>query len=178
MPGTRTAPTAQLTSTTDTYITVHCIDASGDLYADSIKVDGFPDDGSGAIDYAAIESRIASYQAATNASVYQWSIALVGEGVSDADNAVAAYRATVASGVNMLMRNTTLNKTTTPRLVAPVATTMQGNQDIPLLLDGNGDPTPLGDLVTANLALLSGYDLSSIQFTGRRERKNNPRIKT
>jgi hypothetical protein len=50
---------------------------------------------------------------------------------------------------------------------------MQGNQDIPLLV------SPLTTLVAAYLTVLGGaYALDSMQFTGRRERTNNPRVRT
>jgi hypothetical protein len=49
---------------------------------------------------------------------------------------------------------------------------MQGNQDIPLLSSAE-----MTALILAELAILTGYSLESAQFTERRERSNNPRIK-
>jgi len=48
---------------------------------------------------------------------------------------------------------------------------MQGNQDIPLLSGMTTLITEIGALIGA------GYSLLSAQFTERRERSNNPRIR-
>lgn len=164
MPGTMSAPlfTAAATSR---LITLHLIDASGDLYTDSLTVP-----------VAATDAQLAAwqntYQAASNASIWKVSDERVREGDSDPDQAVAAYRGTVSDGINMLFKNIAAGQTVTPRLVAPVIDAMQGNQDIPLLSSDE-----LTNLIVAILALLPPYDFKQAQFTGRRERKNNPRIK-
>jgi len=49
---------------------------------------------------------------------------------------------------------------------------MQGNQDIPLLTAAE-----FIALIQSYQVLLTGYSLASAQYTERRERKNNPRIK-
>jgi len=49
---------------------------------------------------------------------------------------------------------------------------MQGNQDIPLL-----SATELCALIADYQALLTGFSLQSAQYTDRRERSNNPKIR-
>jgi len=165
MPGTRTAPTVAIANINRSITSIHAVDASGDLYTDSIATPDLVSDG-------LVEAWVDAYQAATNASVYKVSQSIEYIGSLDPDNAVAAFRGSVAEGVNLLFRNGTTLDTETPRLIAPVAATMQGNQDIPLVTS-----TELDDLITAILAFLTGYALDSAQFTGRRERRNNPRIR-
>jgi hypothetical protein len=163
MPGTRTAPAVTGTATKRT-ISLGLVDASGDVYAEGEDV---------AVSAAAgdIEGLAASYQAASNASLYRVTSTLIWEGAIDPDNAVAAYRGSVAEGINMLYRNAAL-LTRSQRLIAPIAAVMQGNQDIPLLTSDE-----MAALITDYLTLSSGYDLELAQFTGRRERKNNPKIR-
>lgn len=163
MAGTRTAPAATGTATA-TSVTLHLIDASGDLYTEELDVAAAAAQGD-------IEGLAATYQAASNASLYKITRTGVWEGTPDPDNAVADFRASVAEGINMLFRNATLF-TRSLRLVAPVAAVMQGNQDIPLL---SADEAV--DLITDYLTLSSGFNLETAQFTGRRERKNNPKIR-
>jgi len=163
MPGTRTAPAFTATAT-KREISFGLVDASGDTWSQSQPV---------AIAAAAgdVEGLAASYQAASNASLYRISSTSVWEGALDPDNAVAAFRGSIAEGVNLLFRNATLD-TRSMRLIAPIAEVMQGNQDIPLLT-----ATEFVALITDYLTLSSGYDLALAQFTGRRERRNNPRIR-
>jgi hypothetical protein len=49
---------------------------------------------------------------------------------------------------------------------------MQGNQDIPLM-----SADEMVDILTALLLLKPSFFVNTAQFTGRRERRNNPRIK-
>jgi len=121
---------------------------------------------------AQIEVIAASYAAASNASLYNISVFRSWKGDADPDNAVAAYRAQVESGINLLFKNLTTNISSGQRLVAPVAAAMQGNQDIPLL-----SSTEVSDLILAIAAAKTGFSFASGQYTGRRERTNNPRIK-
>lgn len=161
---TRTAPvvTGAVTSVNST---VHLIDASGDQYTDNIVTLTAPTP-------AEIEAWAAAYQAATQASVWKVSSLSVWEGDADPDNADVGQRNSVKDGVNLLWKNISTLNTQNPRLVAPIAATMQGNQDIPLLT-----ATEFTALIAAYAALLTGYNLQSAQFTERRERSNNPRIK-
>jgi len=164
MAGTMTAP-LYTAAATSRLVTLHLIDASGDLYTDSLYVP-----------VAATSAQLVAwqnaYQAASNASIWKVTDEVVREGDADPDEAVAEYRASISDGINMLFKNIALGQTTTPRLIAPIADVMQGNQDIPLLSSDE-----LTNLVVAELALLPSYDFKQAQFTGRRERKNNPRIK-
>lgn len=169
MPGTRTAPVAGALTVTENLISFGVIDASGDIYNEPIKQAG------GALtDMADIEAFAVDYQASTNASLFRIVQQVIWEGAMDADNAVVAYRANSESGINLLFRNVVASPalTFTGRLVAPIATVMQGNQDIPLLV------SPLTLLVTEYINMMPNFTLESMQYTGRRERKNNPRIPT
>jgi len=165
MAGTRTAPTVADTGQTTVGITLHLIDVSGDQTTDYIVAES--------LDTADIEAHVVAYQATTNASIWKVTIGLEFEGEADPDNAVSALRAEVQSGINLLMKDVPAQKKQTPRVIAPVATVMQGNQDIPLLV------SPLTTLVSSYLTLLGGdYAMDSMQYTARRERSNNPRIST
>lgn len=144
---------------------LHLVDASGDQITVAVK------DSASAIG-TDIEAWAAAYQAVTKASLWQISQTLLWTGSIDPDNADIGQRNSVKDGVNLLFRNLTDLKSETPRLVAPVDAVMQGNQDIPLLTAG-GFPA----LITSFLPLLVGYSLDSAQYTERRERNNNPRIK-
>lgn len=164
MPGTRTSPlfTAAATSR---LASLSLIDASGDTYAESMNV------AVGAT-AAQLEAWAASYAAGSNASMWRVTDTIIREGVADPDNALAEFRGTIAEGINGSYKNLTTLDTFISRLIAPIAATMQGNQDIPLV-----SSTEYAALVTAILALRTGYDLQTAQFTGRRERRNNPKIK-
>jgi len=167
MAGTRTAPVVGALTMTQSSATMHLIDASGDLHAEGVVA---PADG--LADLADVQAVSNTYQLASNASLYKVTQTLTWEGDADPDNAVALYRATVAEGINLLYKNITTLKTQTPRLVAPIAAVLQGNQDIPLLTAAE-----MTALIAALSAVLTGYNLSSAQFTGRKEASNNPRIK-
>ena len=165
MPGTNTAPDASVAPVTGATATLHLVDASGDNYTDSITLPA-------AISAANLEAWKVSYQAATNASIWKVSLTSEWEGDQDPDNAVAAYRGSAKDGVNLLFKNLTTLRAVTPRLIAPITGVMQGNQDIPLLT-----ATEFVALIADYQAILAGYNLQSAQYTERRERSNNPRIK-
>lgn len=165
MPGTPTAPDVSVAVANQFSATLHLIDASGDLFTDSIT-------GTAAMTPSNVESWKLSYQAASNASVYAVTTQQTWLGDADPDNALALYRASVKNGVNLLWKNNTTLKTLTPRLIAPIAGVMQGNQDIPLLT-----ATEMVALIADYQALLAGFSLQSAQYTDRRERSNNPRIR-
>lgn len=167
MAGTRTAPSVTTIATTQWGITLHLVDASGDNYTDFIALLG--------TDVPAlteIEAHVAAYQAATQASVYKVTMSQIWEGEEDPDNAEVGQRNSVKDGVNLLWKNPATMGSESPRLVAPIATVMQGNQDIPLLTAAE-----FTALIGTYQVLLTGFSLISAQFTERRERKNNPRIK-
>lgn len=163
MAGTPTFPAVTGTATA-TEVTLHLVDASGDLYTENLDVAATAAVGD-------INGLATTYQAASNASLYKVTRTSIWAGTADPDNAVAAYRGTIAEGINMLFRNATLF-TRNLRLIAPIAAVMQGNQDIPLLTADE-----MTALITDYLTLSSGFNLETAQFTGRRERKNNPKIR-
>lgn len=164
MAGTRTAP-AVSGAVTSVNTTLHLVDVSGDQLSDNILTATAPS-------AALVETLAVKYQAASQASIWKVSQTLNWEGDLDPDNAEVGQRNSVKDGINMLWKNLTTLRTQNPRLVAPVPLVMQGNQDIPLL-----SATEASELIAAYLAVLTGFDFLSAQFTERRERSNNPRIK-
>ena len=169
MPGTRTAPVVGALTPTKSGASLSLIDASGDLYSEALFVAG-----DGYVDLAEVQAVSAAYQAATNASLWKVTQVIEWEGEADPDNALAIFRASIAEGINLLIKDPATQVSYTPRLIAPIAEVMQGNQDIPLLTGA------LAALVTQYLTVLGNppFSLDSMQFTGRRERRNNPRIRT
>jgi len=163
--GTRTAPSVAIANITSSITTLHVVDASGDLYTEAIVTPDLVSD-------VTVEAWVAGYQAATQASVYKVTQQIVYEGDLDPQNAGTDQRNSIAEGVNLLYRNPTTFDTQTPRLVAPILAVMQGNQDIPFLTQA-----PMPAMIAGTSGMLVGYALASAQFTGRRERKNNPRIR-
>jgi len=164
MAGTATYPVVTGTPTT-TQAAIHVVDASGDLYSAAIDV-------APAATQNDINALAGTYQLATNASVYEVTRTQSWRGEIDPDNAVAAYRASISDGINLMFRNAD-QFTRGFRLVAPIAAIMQGNQDIPIITPTN----ELGEMVADYLTLSTGFNLETLQFTGRRERKNNPKIR-
>lgn len=164
MAGTRTAPVVNGTPP-KVLVSLSVIDSSGDKYSDALVLTAVPLD----VD---IEAYVAAYQAVTQASVYAVNVTLAYEGDADPDNATTDQRNSAKDGINLLWRDfSTLNSQTT-RVVAPITDVMQGNQDIPLLsfLAMTTYIAETGDLLTA-------YALQSAQYTERRERSGNPKIK-
>lgn len=164
MAGTRTAQTFTGTPT-HRRITFHLIDASGDTYAESFYVPP-------ATLAADIEQLAADYQATSQASLYDISDSGSYLGDADPDNATVLQRSSVKDGINLLFKDVATLDTFTPRIVAPVVEIMQGNQDIPLL-----SANELSTFILQMLNIKPSYNLQSAQFTERRERSNNPRVK-
>jgi len=164
MPGIRTAPAVSGTPALK-LVTLFLIDASGDLYAESFYTPG-------ATLAATIETWAVDYQAATQASLYKIGVQDVYNGDADPDNALTLQRNSVKQGINLLMKNPTTLDTFTPRIVAPIPAILQGNQDIPLL-----SAAELTNVILTLLALSPGHQFQSGQYTERRERSNNPRVK-
>lgn len=164
MAGTSTVPAVTGTAT-GLQSSLHLIDASGDLWSENLELPA-------AATQAQINVIALAYQAASNASLYKVTVLREWEGDADPDNAVAEYRGQVESGVNLLFQNITAQKSAGQRLIAPIAAVMQGNQDIPLL-----SATEMSDLILAIQAAMTGFAFASAQYTGRRERTNNPRIR-
>jgi hypothetical protein len=165
MAGTRTAPTVGALTATTLGATLHLIDASGDVKTDYIA--------GGTSDLADVEAWAAAYQPTTQASLWKVSFTQEWEGEADPQNAEALFRGGIDNGINLLFKDIAASAKQTPRVYSPVAAVMQGNQDIPLL-----SAAIMTTLLTQYLTMLGGaYALDSAQFTGRRERANNPRIR-
>lgn len=164
MAGTPTFGAVVYATPTTQEIGLHLVDASGDLWSQSVDVAVTAAEGD-------VDGLADAYQLATNASLYKVTRTQSWVGAIDPDNAVAAYRGTVAEGINMLFKNTA-QLTRSLRLIAPIVEVMQGNQDIPLL---SADEMEV--LILEYLTLSSGYNLETAQFTGRRERRNNPKVR-
>lgn len=162
MAGTRTAP-ALTASATRRILTIRFIDASGDVSAESIDVPI-------ASTSANLETIVAKYQLATQASVYDVQDTLFREGDADPDNAETNQRNSVKQGINGLFKAGTVTEQL--RVVAPVGATMQGNSDIPLL-----SSTEMTELILAVLAVKTGFAFKRAQYTERRERRNNTVVK-
>jgi len=162
-PGTRTAPLFTATAT-DRLVTIHVVDRSGDNWAETFR---FPVGQSA----STIETVIAAYQAATQASVWKVTDQLIREGAEVSANANIDQRNQASQGINLLFKNPTSHITYTPRIVAPVLAAMQGDQDIPVV-----DADPVEAFISAYVAILASFNFQSAQYTDRRERKNNPRV--
>lgn len=163
-PAVRTAP-LWTAAATRRLVSLHLIDASGDTWAESMYVPV-------AATAANLEAWAAAYAAASQASLYALGDYTERIGDADPDNADILQRNSVGQGINVSYKNLTTNATFGQRVVAPIPADLQGNQDIPLVT-----ATEMAALLTATLALQTGYSVQSAQYTERRERKNNPKIK-
>lgn len=164
MAGTRTAP-AWTAAATRRLVSLGLIDASGDLWSESFYVPV-------ATTAANLEAWAAAYAATSQASLYSLGDFAERIGDADPDNAETDQRNSIGQGINLTYKNLTTNATIGQRVVAPIPADLQGNQDIPLLT-----ATEMTALITATLTVQTGFALQSSQYTERRERKNNPRIK-
>lgn len=161
---TRTAP-AVTAAANARIVSLRLIDSSGDLYSVAYQVPV-------AAAAADLETWAAAYAAASQASLYAIEDVSIRSGDADPDNADTDQRNSVKDGINLLFKNATTLDSFGQRLVAPIEAVMQGNQDIPLL-----SATEASALIVATLALVSGYNFQSAQYTERRERKNNAKVK-
>jgi len=146
-------------------ITLHMIDASGDTFTQRLMV-------ASVATATAIEAWISLYQTISNASIYKITDELVREGNAFTSNATVAYRAAAESGINLAFKDAGTMDTFVMRVVAPVPTVMQGSNDVPLLTNAD-----MIDFLAAVTALAPGYNFKSAQYTTRRERNNNPKLK-
>lgn len=160
-PGIRTAPAVTATAT-GRLLTLHLIDASGDHWAESFYI-------AVAATTAQIEDFAAEYAEKTQASLWKVTAELQWEGAEAQSNANDDQRDSVMDGVNLLFSSITLHNSQTPRLVAPILGVMDGDKDIPLTLEFLG-------ITAAFIVLSPGYTFKTMQYTERRERKNNPRV--
>lgn len=171
MAGTRTAPEVIAGEITQNNVSIGVVDASGDTWSEGFVING------GALPNLALAEAVAvAYQAATQASVWEVTVTNVWRGSKNPTNANFLARFGKENGINLLYRDTdVLNAVRNQRLVSPVAATMVASTDQPVY------PlvAPMVALNDAIIALIgAGYSLESLQFTGRRERKNNTKITT
>lgn len=165
MAGTSTIPAFSGTATAR-LISLRMIDASGDNHSEALYIAPTATD-------AEVQALIDQYQAATQSSLFSITDTYVYEGDEDSDNAETDQRNSVKQGINLLYKDpASPEMSITPRVVAPVPAILQGNQDIPLLT-----AAPFPALIAAITALKPTYNLTSAQYTERRERSNNPRVK-
>ena len=164
MAGTRTAQTVTGTPT-HRRITFHLIDSSGDTYAESFYIPA-------ATLAAEVEQLAADYQNNTQASLFDISDSGSYLGDADPDNATTLQRNSVKDGINLLFKDVATLDTVTPRIVAPIPDILQGNQDIPLLSFAT-----LSLFILQFISIKPSYNMQSAQYTERRERSNNPRVK-
>lgn len=163
MAGTRTAGTVDGTPP-KVIVSIQAVDASGDKFSNALTLTAVPAN-------ADIESWVAAYQAVTQASVYNVTVALEYLGDIDPDNAQTSQRNSVTDGINLMWKDFATLKSQTTRVVAPVPAVLQGNQDIPLL-----SFVDMLTLIAEEGTLLTAYALQSGQYTNRRQR-NNERIR-
>jgi hypothetical protein len=161
---TRTAP-AFTDAATARIITLRLIDASGDLFAESVEVPV-------AATAASIEELAAAYATATNASLYSSVDTQERSGARLPTNATAAYRGVVESGINLLLSVAATGVSVTQRLIAPIANVLDGNKDIPLPAS-----TELAAVTAKIVAIKTGFVFQQAQYTTRRERRNNSRVR-
>lgn len=146
-------------------ISFSVIDASGDTWAGKLYV-------AVSATLAAIQAWLDLYQAVTQTSIFAVRDEREWVGDADPDNADDGFRAGKQNGINLLFKDAGTTDTFPLRVVGPVAAVMQGNQDIPLLTGGSMD-----ELIIATIGLAPTFGLATAQYTARRERSNNPRIK-
>lgn len=164
MAGTGTWGNVGTTDPDKRIFVAHMIDASGDTWTEQLIV-------AIAATLTAIQAWMVLYQTATQASIYEVEEQRKWIGAADVGNATFLARSGIEQGINMSFFNSTTFDLFPLRVVAPVPDDMQGANDIPDMASDE-----LTNLVTSTLALSAGYDFKSAQYTGRRERKNNPRV--
>jgi hypothetical protein len=166
---THTVPDTTAVNVSENQISLSVVDASGDGFTELVKTPG------GAILGAAdIQAFNAAYKAATQASVWRVEQSIVWEGSRNPTNADVAYRANAEKGINITLQDTDVfNATAHQRIVAPIAALMVGNTDSVL----TPFPAAMSALLAAYITLLgAGYSTETLQYTTRRERRNNTRL--
>lgn len=164
MSGTGDWGSISLDDPTERSFTIHMIDASGDTWTEKLIV-------ALTATYAAVQAWVVLYQATTQASVYSVTEENAWNGAADVGNATFLARSGVEQGINMSFFDPATSDLRPLRVVAPVTTVMEGTNDIP-----DTASTALSNLITGTIGLEPTYDFRSAQYTGRRERKNNPKV--
>lgn len=145
--------------------TIHLMDGSGDTWTETLYT-------AISATYTAINAWILLYQLCTQASVYKVTEEHIWAGNADPDLADFLARGGIENGINLSFRNPDTAILRGLRVIAPIPDIMQGQQDIPDLTSDE-----LDDLIIATAALESGFSFRQAQYTVRRERKNNARVK-
>lgn len=168
---TRTAPTVSALNLTEQLVGVSLIDASEDIFSDSIKLPG-----GALLDLAEIEAWVADYQPITQASIYEVRTTQVWRGSANPSNADAGYRASIADGININYLDTDVfNSGLGNRVIAPIAAWLQGNSDVVIVPVAGLPGAFTAQTLTLINSLGGGYSLETLQYTTRRERRNNPK---
>jgi hypothetical protein len=145
-------------------INVQMMDNSGDTWIETLYV-------AISATYTAINAWVVLYQLVTQATVFSVDEVNTWAGDADPDFTDTDMRSGVENGINLNIKNAGTRELRPLRVVAPIPAALQGSQDIPLL-----SSTALSNLIVATLALQTGFNLQSAQYTTRRERKNNPKV--
>lgn len=152
---TRTAPTVNGTPTYKR-LSVTLYDYTGEQRTDSYQIDAAATD-------VQIEAIVAAIQAISNATIWRVSVSEVYNSVGDPSNATEEVWEEVSSNVVLLAKDTS-NAAQDWYVPAP---------ENGIFIDGteNIDPTnvDLGTLLTAILAVKSGFSFVSARFTSRRD---------
>lgn len=157
MAGTMTAPTA-VTAATYKLVSIGFVDASGDVWSESLRVPV-------ATTAAAIDAMIADIQERSNASIYKLEITEVREGVISTGNATTDPRSqSVFDHILLTFKNSVTGMSQRIFVPAPLEATFESpGGDVPNLTD-------LSDLGTAALVVLgAGYTFRTARYTERRE---------
>lgn len=168
---TRTAPTVGALTITEQHVGVSMIDASEDVFSDSIKLPG-----GALLDMAGVEAWVADYQPITQASIFEVRMSQTWRGSANPTNADALYRGSIADGININYNDTDVfGASLGHRIPAPIAAWLQANSDI-VIVPLAGLPAAFSaETLTLINSLGGGYSLETLQFTTRRERRNNPK---
>jgi len=157
MAGTQTAP-LQTAAATYRTLSISFIDASGDVWTESIRV-------AAAASAINMDAMIADIQERSNASIWKTELTEAREGAITTTNATTDPRSqSVFDHVLMTFKNIATGMAQRIYVPAPLEATMQDPEnDIPNMTD-------LADLGTATLVVLgAGYALRSARYTEMRE---------
>ena len=157
MAGTMTAVTA-VTAATYKLVSISFVDASGDVWTESLRVPT-------ATTAAAIDTMIADIQERSNASIWKLEITEVREGAISTSNATTDPRTqSVFDHILMTFKNPATGMSQRVYIPAPLEATFEAPAgDVPNLTD-------LSDLGTSALVVLgAGYQFRTARYTELRE---------
>jgi len=155
MPGTRTAPTVDGNETFKR-LSITVYDYTGEQRTDSYKIDAASTD-------IQIEALVAAYQAISNATVWRVQVSDVYNSIGDPSNALEEVWEEASANLVLLAKDAN-DDSANVFVPAPVNSIFEEGTE-------NIDPAsvPLGDLMTAYLAVKAGYQFVSGRFTSRRD---------